>query len=508
MRSRTGVGSSEHGVACVAAAALVAAISGLGCNLISGLSELSAGGSTSSGGTGGGGATGGTTTSGGGGATGGSTGGTGGTTTSGDTCGNGVKDGAAGETDVDCGGPCEACQLGRGCAMNTDCESQICRVDGASGNPDKQCVGVQMISTGSGHTCAVLSTRELFCWGANAHGQLGNGNNLDSPSPVKINVANVSAVATGGRPDDKGLAHTCAMDADGGVFCWGANGSGQLGTGDQQDVNLPLLMPVLKKAKRVTAGAEVTCAIQMDDTVACWGANTFNQLANGTGVLSKAPLTLSPAISATAISAGVRHVCAVLPDASLKCWGNNERGETGSATLVPSGPVNAVPIVMGATVVRAGADFSCAIDAAGLACWGDNSDAELTDAVAGAMTSDPTALDVTGALDVAAGSDGDGEPNDPNGGHACAVIAGGKVVCWGNNRHGQLGRGGAVSDVEPAPAEVMGLTGAVAITAGAEVTCARFETGQAKCWGRNDQGQLGTGQMTETESSPVPIAWP
>jgi len=508
MRSQTGDGGSVRGLACVVAGAMVAAISGLGCNLISGLSELSAGGSTgtsSSGGTGGGGATGGTTTSGGGGAT--NTGGTGGTTT-GATCGNGMKDDAAGETDVDCGGPCKACELGRGCAVNADCGSQICRVDIASGNPDKQCVGVQMIAAGSGHTCAVLSTRELFCWGANAHGQLGNGNNLDSASPVKINVANVSAVATGGRPDDKGLAHTCALVADGGLFCWGANGSGQLGTGDQQDVNQPLLTPVVASAKRVTAGAEVTCAIQMDDTVACWGANTYNQLANGTGVLSKTPLTLSPAMSATEISAGVRHVCALLPDASLKCWGNNERGQTGSATLVPSGPVSAVPIVMGATHVRAGADFSCAIDAAGLACWGDNSDAELTDAVAGAMTSDPTAVDVAGATDVAAGSDGDGEPNDPNGGHACAVIAGGKVVCWGNNRHGQLGRGAGVSDSEPVPAEVMGLTGAVAITAGAEITCARFESGAAACWGRNDQGQLGTGQMTDTESSPVPIAWP
>lgn len=485
---------------------LAASIVATGCNLISGLSDLKVGDgggtTTSTGGTGG---SGGTTTSGGGGTT---TGGSGGTTTSSEaSCSNGVKDAASGETDVDCGGPCPACSLGDVCAVNADCVSGICRLDAASGNPDKQCVGVTAIAAGSAHACAVLSTRELFCWGANGHGQLGNGNNLDSSSPVKINVANVAGVSVGGLADDKDMAHSCALSGGGDVFCWGANGSGQLGTGDTQDVNLPLLTPVLSSAKAIAAGGVFTCAIQMNDGVACWGANAANELGNGTGTASSTPIAPNPAVSASAIAAGAHHVCAVIGDASVRCWGGNLRGQIGSASLVPAGPQTAVPTVMSASIVRAGSDASCAIDAAGLACWGDNLDGELTDAAVGDESSNPIAIDVAGAIDVAMGSDGDGEPNDPRGGHACTVVTGGKILCWGNNRHGQLGRGGA-TDLEKVPAEVTGVTGAVSVAAGAEITCARFESGAAACWGRNDRGQLGAGKLTDTESSPVPIAWP
>jgi alpha-tubulin suppressor-like RCC1 family protein len=173
--------------------------------------------------------------------------------------------------------------------------------------------------------------------------------------------------------------------------------------------------------------------------------------------------------------------------------------------LLPSGKLTAVPMVAGATRLRAGNDFTCALDAAGLACWGDNLDGELAGAVATDLTSTPTKLDVAGATEIATGGDGDLDPNDPRGGHACALVAQGKVTCWGNNRHGQLGR--AVSD-KGTPAEIAGLAGAVEITAGAEITCARFESGAAACWGRNDHGQVGNGQMSDAVFSPVPIAWP
>ncbi len=483
-------------------AILAAALAG-GCNLVSGLADLTVGDATTttSSTTGGTGGTGGTT-----GGTGGTTGGTS-TSSGGASCSNGAQDVASGETDIDCGGPCPACKLGDGCAVAADCASGICRKDPSSSNPEPQCVGVKKISAGNAHACAVLTSGELFCWGSNKHGQLGIGNLADSAAPAKVDLANVADVAAGGPPESKETAHTCALTASGALHCWGANGSGQLGAADPQDVNVPSIAPVLTGAKVVATGASFTCAIQSDDDVSCWGANLYNQLADSTGVGSSTPVLVPGLAGATAITLGAIHGCAVLPDATVSCWGNNERGQIASDMLLPAGKLTVVPTVAGASRVRGGNDFTCAIDAAGLWCWGDNLDGELTGAVAADMTFTPAMLDVPGATEIATGADGDLDPNDPRGGHACAIVPQGKVHCWGNNRSGQLGRG-TTSDEEPATAEIAGLAGAVEITAGAELTCARFESGAAACWGRNDHGQVGNGQTGAAISSPVPIAWP
>ncbi|MEZ4296721.1 MAG: hypothetical protein R3B70_17270 [Polyangiaceae bacterium] len=116
-----------------------------------------------------------------------------------------------------------------------------------------------------------------------------------------------------------------------------------------------------------------------------------------------------------------------------------------------------------------------------------------------------------GVLAVALGADGDTQPGNasgPAGGHGCALVAGGKVLCWGNNRHGQLGRG-TTSVKESAPAEVVGLSDVVAVAAGTEVSCAIVGSGGVRCWGRNDRGQLGAGSASATPSAaPEVVTWP
>ncbi|MEZ4307525.1 MAG: hypothetical protein R3F14_05695 [Polyangiaceae bacterium] len=165
---------------------------------------------------------------------------------------------------------------------------------------------------------------------------------------------------------------------------------------------------------------------------------------------------------------------------------------------------------MTAAMVAAGQDFSCALGAGALHCWGDNSDGELAGATGSASTSTPVTLGV-GVLAVALGADGDTQPGNasgPAGGHGCALVAGGKVLCWGNNRHGQLGRG-TTSVKESAPAEVVGLSDVVAVAAGTEVSCAIVGSGGVRCWGRNDRGQLGAGSASATPSAaPEVVTWP
>lgn len=472
------------------------ALSG-GCHLISGLGDLTVGDtSTASAGGGGTGGTGGVGGSTGGGGTGGD-GGT--TTTSSSQCADGDKNGA--ETDVDCGGPdCEKrCAKGRACLVSPDCESGICR--------EGICTGVAQIAAGNAHVCAVLETGELFCWGENTSGQLGVGDSMARTAPALVDLADVVEVSAGGLPGDKSVAHTCARTSTNQVRCWGANDSGQLGTGNTDPQATPALVSTLSGVKGIAAGGAFTCAIQSDSGVACWGANDAAQLAADVGATSSSPATSPDLAGVTALVAGATHGCALLATGGARCWGSNGSGQVGNESATdPAKPID-VNVVSGVSLLGAGLDATCALDSTGLLCWGDNADSQLTGAVMEASTSTPTPLRLTGVLAFALGADGDdADANSPAGGHACAIHMG-KLSCWGNNRKGQLGRA-SVSDKEPTPAEIAGLDGVVGVALGAEISCARLATGGVKCWGRNDLGQLGAGMAGGSQSSPVPVAWP
>ena len=152
--------------------------------------------------------------------------------------------------------------------------------------------------------------------------------------------------------------------------------------------------------------------------------------------------------------------------------------------------------IMDAAAVQAGANSSCALLMDGtVSCWGYNADGQLgTNSPVCVDCVDPTpaaVVNLSGVAEIALGFR-----------HACARRTDGTVACWGDNQYGQLGDGMAPTDA-PVPVEVSGLTGAVAIGAGNDHTCAFLDDGTATCWGRNHQGQLGDGTMTD---SPVPVA--
>lgn len=468
-----------------------------GCHLLSGLGDLEIGEtSTGGGGQGGSGATGGTAGNGGG------TGGTGGaTTTNAESCSDSVKNGT--ETDTDCGGPdCAArCVLGRTCAASSDCESGICR--------DEKCAGVAKLAAGNAHACALLTTRELFCWGNNVSGQLGLGDTTARPTPELVAIAaELDDVVAGGLPD-KPEAHTCARTVGGQVLCWGKNDRGQLGIAMEEDQSAPVQVPGLSGVKAVAAGGAFTCVIDADSKVACWGDDTNDQLGSDAGDFSSVPVpvTSSKFTSVVSLAAGATHACAVAPDGVPYCWGSNGSGQAGNGTTAsPAKPEAAVGDVMGASLLRAGQDATCALDATGFRCWGSNADSQLTDAVMADETSTPVALALVDVTAFALGGDGPDSGNMTDGGHGCVVQAD-QAVCWGANRSGQLGRG-TMSPEEAMPAVVNGLGGVVAVAAGTEFTCVVLLDGGVRCWGRNDQGQLGTGMGPASQSSPVPVAWP
>jgi alpha-tubulin suppressor-like RCC1 family protein len=127
------------------------------------------------------------------------------------------------------------------------------------------------VSAGAAHTCALDAVGGVWCWGRGADGRLGVGSVADAHAPVAaMNVAGARGVAAGG-------AHTCAIAADETVLCWGANDDGQLGT-DGASSSIPAPVPGLTKVVQLAAGSTHTCARHEDRTVSCWGGNTAGQL--------------------------------------------------------------------------------------------------------------------------------------------------------------------------------------------------------------------------------------
>jgi alpha-tubulin suppressor-like RCC1 family protein len=126
-------------------------------------------------------------------------------------------------------------------------------------------------------SCAVLADGSVRCWGQGAFGALGDGTNTDhlAPGPAVSGLSSAVAIAAG-------TVWACALRADGTVRCWGANGHGELGDGTTTFQPTPVAVSGLSNAVAITAGAGHTCALRADGTVGCWGLNNEGQLGDGT----------------------------------------------------------------------------------------------------------------------------------------------------------------------------------------------------------------------------------
>ena len=134
-----------------------------------------------------------------------------------------------------------------------------------------------LIAGGGNHTCALSGDGGVKCWGSNQSGQLGNGTWTDSASPVAVAslASDIIAVAAGGR-------HSCALGADGSVRCWGDNDAGQLGNGAPGSNPVPVNVSGMGHGMvAIAAGDQFSCALDAQGGVRCWGANDQGQLGNG-----------------------------------------------------------------------------------------------------------------------------------------------------------------------------------------------------------------------------------
>lgn len=357
---------------------------------------------------------------------------------------------------------------------------------------------VKAIVAGSDHTCAILTDGRVQCWGDNARGQLGDGSREDRTSPVLVsNLRDVIATVAAGR------FHTCALAMDGDLYCWGSNNRGQLGTGTLESSRTPMrVTSVPGDAIALTAGLDHTCALFKTKLPYCWGSNRARQLgqdapgvASVPQLLQLAPLSngVAPINGIPGISGGRYHTCLITPNRGVQCWGRNSDGQLGDGTQLPRPqPINITGFNGEVMSVTLGAEHSCALLQTGaIQCWGSNTAGQLGDGTTDEHLTPKAVIGLTGVAALAAGES-----------HICAVVQPGGVKCWGSNTAGQLGDG--TTTQASFPVAVAGLSGVSLVTAGATHTCALLQSGGVNCWGGNAVGQLGdSSQISRT--TPVDV---
>jgi alpha-tubulin suppressor-like RCC1 family protein len=334
---------------------------------------------------------------------------------------------------------------------------------------------ISSISGGREHTCTLNDKGKIYCWGNNLQGQLGNGKGgcVEEPETQKC-IPNythepVEVDMTGVLKDKTvvsicaGSAHSCALDNEGAVYCWGLNGKyGALGNGSDQDSFVPSKVDASgvlfeKTIKEISCGSGRNCVLDSEGKVYCWGLNdVYGGLGAGSGPDSSVPVAVNTdgALSnrtVVSISSGWEHTCVLTSDKIIFCWGYNLYGMLGTGTTNRS----LVPMAV---------------------------------TTAGIIEGDIISVEAGGY-------------------HTCALSSKNKIYCWGRNEEGQVGSGGEESRyLIPQPVKMTGVLNdkkIVEISAGFMHTCAKDNEGKIYCWGGDWFGQLGNAAM---EYSHVPVA--
>src|SRR3989344_7326399 len=304
------------------------------------------------------------------------------------------------------------------------------------------------VSVGFYHTAALKTDGTLWGWGGNNHGQLGINSTASTSSPAQVGALTTWArVSAGGMRFSAGVKpeQTFAIKTDGTLWSWGSNIYGQLGQNDIASRSSPAVVGALTDWAKINAGGVHALAIKTDGTLWAWGINSFGGLGDTSIVSRSSPVQVGALTTWSQVSGGPYHSLAVKTDGTLWSWGDNGYGQLGSnSTASRSSPVQVGALTDWSLVSAGGSnitaeDFSLAIKTDGtLWAWGRNSIGQLglNNTV---QTSSPAQVGTSTWSDVSGGN-----------AHTVGVQANGTLWSWGrNNNYGQIAQNDAVSRSSP-----------------------------------------------------------
>jgi len=374
----------------------------------------------------------------------------------------------------------------------------------ASGSP----LRFQSVAAGDYFSLALSTDGNIYSWGDNAKGQLGDGttNSRTSPGPVStVNFGSLtfSAIAAG-------TDFALALRVDGTVFAWGNNFNGQLGDGTGANKSLPTQLASALTFSHISAGSNFSIALTETGKAYSWGANQNGQLGDNSTTMRTSPVEVSGGLTFSQVSAGLNHVVAISSDGLLYSWGLETYGRLGQGNplvgaITPGAVVTTLVGSRTFSAVAAGSLWSIALDSNGTAfSWGSNYNGVLGIGVTGTTSdseSEPVAVDSNLSFSaITAGRF-----------HSVATNRSGQLYAWGDHQEGKIGDGTSTLRNSPTGASTQssGLATFSAVSAGVGIqanhTLALSSEGVLYSWGWNAYGQLGNSTTTSVN---VPTALP
>ena len=420
-------------------------------------------------------------------------------------------------------------------------------------------VGATALAAGADHTCAAIAGGAVQCWGANSQGQIGDNTAVDRTAPTANGLTNVVSLGLG-------ITHSCAVKSDKTVSCWGDNMSAQLGNGTSGNAGSQVALPVagLTDAIAISAKYNYTCVLKADNTAACWGDNRAGFGSAATYLTT--PTAIAGTTNGVSIGTGPGHACVLQVSGDVICWGNTGNGRLGQGAVTGSFKLTAASTTAGnafwhdsqlvvTTPFAMVGNMPCAIKVlGGVQCWNFSGEFAGTYDINGNPNIASPVIDIAGtanAISISSNAVSGGmcivNDNgtvaclDPSlsgavtpiagvtnaieavpyfgfdtagpGGGGCAVLASGKVMCWGYNKlgiHGYPVEAWSAGDTPEsttvyAAREVPGISDAASITGGRNSMCVITRTQLVKCWGFNASGMLGNSTIVNAPSGVQPF---
>lgn len=294
-----------------------------------------------------------------------------------------------------------------------------------------------------------------------------------------------------------GEFYSCALDGSGKAFCWGRNEFGEVGDGTTAQRVSPAAVEGGLSFVALADGDHHVCGLDAAGRAYCWGQNTFGQLGNGNTIDQPNPVAVEGGRRFVKLVAGGRHTCGLDPLGALHCWGNNHFGALGDGTEVNRTSPTAAASNLIFDDLAAGIQFTCGIESSSsrVLCWGNNNHGQLGN---GSRSSFRDPREVVGGRTFSV------LVADEH--RVCGLDPEGNAFCWGSNSNGSGGNP-AVTDTRVLSPTASALGHVFKqIDPGESHTCAITKEGDTVCWGRGDNGQLGNGNTTVINYDPILVA--